>query len=376
MGESREIWQLRSMQAAPLSVKIAMAEQRIREWIDHYGEDGVYVSFSGGKDSTVLLDLVRKVSPKIPAVFVNTGMEYPEIRKFALSHENVIELQPRWGRNAIKYGKKSGDVITFRDTLEFYGYPIISKAVSNAIVEARRTPGGSRAAKLHGDYKRKDGGRSQYDCSKYLPLYELPVRISNECCGVSKKAPLKAFERKAGTKPIVGVMACESLMRETAWMAHGCNAFDSKRPLSAPMSFWLNQDVLQYIYEQKLEICSVYGDIVAKDDDGLEYCSFIGEQKLYCTGCQRTGCIYCAFGAHLEKGETRFQRLKRTHPKQYDYCMRGGNWKANEKYDPTCTDKKIWNPKEIWVPSKDGLGMAKVFDMVNEIYGKDFLKYE
>ena len=37
---------------------------------------------------------------------------------------------------------------------------------------------------------------------------------------------------------------------------------------------------------------------------------------------------------------------------------------------------KNWNPKKIWVPSKDGLGLKKVFDMVNEIYGKDFYRYD
>ena len=91
-------------------------------------------------------------------------------------------------------------------------------------------------------------------------------------------------------------------------------------------------------------------------------------------------CIYCAFGFHLEKGETRFQRLARTHPRQYDYCMGGGQWADNPAYDPAAPEYdgewKNWNPKKIWVPSKKGLGMKAVFDMVNEIYGKDFYRYE
>ena len=40
------------------------------------------------------------------------------------------------------------------------------------------------------------------------------------------------------------------------------------------------------------------------------------------TGEKRTGCVFCAFGAHLEKAPNRFQRLKITHPKLWDYCMR------------------------------------------------------
>ena len=67
------------LQSLPLDIKIAKSKRRIQEWIDYYGEDKVYISFSGGKDSTVLLDLVRQVNPNIPAVFVDTGLEYPEI---------------------------------------------------------------------------------------------------------------------------------------------------------------------------------------------------------------------------------------------------------------------------------------------------------
>ena len=154
------------------------------------------------------------------------------------------------------------------------------------------------------------------------------------------------------------------------------------------MSFWTEQDVLQYIVKNDLEYCSVYGDIVMVDDEGNEYDTELAKFmlklklpcKLKCTGCDRTGCIYCGFGAHLEKGETRFQRLAWTHPRQYEYCMGGGQWVDNPAYDPAAPvydgEWKNWNPKQIWVPSKKGLGLKKVFDMVNEIYGKDFYRYD
>lgn len=147
--------------------------------------------------------------------------------------------------------------------------------------------------------------------------------------------------------------------------------------------FWTNQDVLQYIVENNLEICSVYGGIVTTDQDGLEYpATPLTAQcgNLKCTGCQRTGCIFCGFGFHLDKGKTRFQLLGETHPKQYDYCMRGGEWIDNPEYDPAATkmdgDWQNWNPKKIWVPNREGLGMRKVFEMVNEIMGRDFYRYE
>ena len=104
------------------------------------------------------------------------------------------------------------------------------------------------------------------------------------------------------------------------------------------------------------------------------------ESRVRKQGWIRTGCIYCAFGFHNEKGETRFQRLARTHPRLYEYALGGGEWTDNPDYDPTAPEYdgvwKNWNPKKIWTPNNKGLGMKKVFDLTNEIMGKDFYRYE
>lgn len=87
--------------------------------------------------------------------------------------------------------------------------------------------------------------------------------------------------------------------------------------------------------------------------------TFDGEQCKYATtDCDRTGCMFCAFGAHLEKGKTRFQRLKETHPKQYNYSLNGGEFVNG-----------------LWQPNKQGLGMRYVFDELNSLYGDDFIRY-
>ena len=243
------------------------------------------------------------------------------------------------------------------------------------------------------------GVKSLFNKEKWLPLVYTPFMISHYCCQVMKKAPLKAYQHKEKRVPFLGTLAAESRVRKQAWIRHGCNAFDSSNPTSQPLSFWTEQDILQYIVENDLDIAAVYGDIVACDEDGLQYdfsqymwanegdpdafksiLAACMPKKLKCTGCDRTGCIYCAFGFHLEKGETRFQRLARTHPRWYEYCMGGGQWVDNPAYDPTAPEYdgewKNWNPKKIWVPSKQGLGMRFVFDEVNKIYGKDFYRYE
>ena len=105
-------------------------------------------------------------------------------------------------------------------------------------------------------------------------------------------------------------MASESRLRTQQYLKQGCNGFNNKIPTSTPMAFWTEQDVLQYLYKNKIPYASVYGDIEI-DKNG----------KYYTTGCRRTGCMFCGYGCHLEKEPNRFQRLKLTHPKQYDYII-------------------------------------------------------
>lgn len=338
--------ELQQMQSLPLNLKIAMTERRIREFYDYY--DGlVFVSFSGGKDSTVLLDITRRLYPDVPAVFVNTGLEYPEVQTFAKSQENVTVLRP---------------AMRFDEVIRRYGYPMISKDTALVLYYARR---GSESAnlKLHG--KNCDGSPSWYRGRfvKYSALLSVDFCISDMCCSRMKEFPEKLYQRSSRRYPILATMATESVRRETAWLKTGCNILGTKTAVSKPMSFWTEQDVLHYIKERDLPIASVYGEIVPESDPGQVTIDDFGCDsgcKLCTTGAKRTGCIFCGFGAHLEKGETRFQRLKRTHPKQYAYCLGGG----------------AYDEDGLWKPDKNGLGMKHVFDTLNEIYGKDFIRYE
>lgn len=310
------ISELRQKQSLPLSIKTLMTQRRIREWVTEFGEDGVYVSFSGGKDSTVLLHIARQMHPNITAVFVDTGLEYPEIREFVKTFDNVVWLKP----------KK-----TFRQVIEKYGYPFVSKEVSGKVYEAMSKPDGYAATQCFdpNSNKIKRYGK-RYDYSKWSFFFGAPFKISSNCCNVMKKAPIKLFEKKTGKYGITAQMASESRVRTTQWLEYGCNGFEKKRPISNPMSFWTEQDVLLYIKTHDLPICSVYGEIVevegksvnVKDDD-LKELFDLDRPFLKTTGCKRTGCMFCGYGCHLEKpGEGRFLKMKETHPKQYDYIMR------------------------------------------------------
>lgn len=339
-----------------MELKIAKTQQRIREWVNEFGVDGVYVSFSGGKDSTVLLDIVRKMyGNDIEAVFVDTGLEYPEIRQFVKTFYNVTILRPK---------------MSFVEVIKEYGYPFISKSIAQDIHEVRRY-GKDRAIRTYSkfdaqsEYVKKYGNR--FCLEKWKPLLDIDFNISHVCCKYTKKIPSYDFEKSTGKKPFIATMTDESALRQMRWLQIGCNAFNSDRPTSQPLSFWTEQDILRYIKENNLSIASVYGEVVYGEKNGIQYDNLICDcgVKLCTTGCDRTGCIFCGFGCHLyaqNGGESRFVRLKRTHSRQYDYCLNGG------AYD---TDG-------LWKPTKEGLGMKHCFDVLNELYsknGKKFIEY-
>lgn len=281
---------LKIMQSWSLQRKIQVTQTRIIEWYEK-NNGKVYVSFSGGKDSTVLLDLARRIYPDIPAVFIDTGLEYPELREFVKTIPNVIWLKPE---------------MNFRKVIETYGYPLLSKTISRQIADVQKHGENCWAIKCFNGEK-----TGIYDMRKYYYLTKVPFKISNKCCDVMKKSPAHKFDKQSGLKPIIGTMASESKQRKNDWIKNGCNSFDAKKPVSKPMSFWTEQDVLKYIKEFNIPYASVYGGIV-KDDNG----------KYHTTKLNRTGCVFCGFGCHLEKEPNRFQMLKETHPKLWEYCMR------------------------------------------------------
>lgn len=356
---------LKQMQSLPLEAKIRMTQQRIQAWYDAWTRfeivnevtgktryetidtrdymaepklkeseyiasaipGQVYVSFSGGKDSTVLKHIVDQMYEDVPSLFVNTGLEYPEIQKFAMSQKNVVTVRPE---------------MRFDEVLKKHGYPVLSKENALYIRQCQHpTPFNLTTRRLRIEGIRSDGKRVTKGKipEKWQYLIDAPFQISEKCCDVMKKTPAKQFSKQTGRKPIVGTMASESRLRYTKWLQHGCNAFDKTDPTSQPMSFWTDQDVLEYLRRFDVPYCSVYGDIV-ETKDGLRT-----------TGCDRTGCIFCGFGCHLEEEPNRFQRLKETHPRQYEYSIYGGEMVDGE-----------------WQPSKEGLGLGKVLDYIGVKY--------
>ena len=312
--------ELRQWQALPLEVKIGMTKTRIRQWVNEYGEDGVYVSFSGGKDSTVLSHIIDSMYPnnEIPRVFVNTGLEFPEIVEFVKRDPRAVLLRPQ---------------MNFKKVIEKYGYPFISKEVSQKIHEYRHAKSDIQKKRLQrffdGERTDKNGEKSRFNLDKWKFALDAPFNITHQCCFVMKKNPAKHYEKKTDRKPFTAEMAQESALRKQVWLKHGCNMYDKKRPKSTPLAFWTEQDILQYIKKYNVKICSVYGDIVVKSDTVPEMqmsmfdcgmCDFVSE-NLCTTGMRRTGCMFCGFGCH-QVDDKRFLIVKELHPKIYDWIMK------------------------------------------------------
>lgn len=298
-----QVQKLKQMQSLPLEQKIIMSKMRIRQWHEHY-EGAVIVSFSGGIDSTVLLHLVRSEFPDVKAVFCNTGLEFAQIVKFVHRTENVDIIRPK---------------LTYKEVIDKYGYPLISKQTAHKIEQIRTT----KSQKLLDIRLGKTGSKVNRLAKKWMFLLDAPFKISDKCCSVLKKSPLLSYQNKNKVYPYVGLMAEESLLRQQSYVKYSCNAFSLKNPSSRPLMFWSRQDVLNYILKNNVDYCKeIYGDIVADKNTGI----------LYTTGENRTGCTFCMFGLQMEQYPNRFQRMHKENPKLWDYCINKLNLKEPLDY--------------------------------------------
>jgi 3'-phosphoadenosine 5'-phosphosulfate sulfotransferase (PAPS reductase)/FAD synthetase len=281
----------KSLLALDLEDKVITSYEKLDEWYTAWGGQ-CYVSFSGGKDSTVLAYLAARYlsSFRTPPwalnlVFVNTGLEYPEIQKFV--NEYADWLRREFARVTVNLHRLRPKM-NIRQVVTRYGYPVIGKKQARFIRDLQNAHGQNDATVnlyLTGYNRQGVYCSTMKLADKWHYLKDAPFHISEQCCDVMKKAPAKQLEAVSGYVPFTAMMASESQQREKEW--------------------------------------------------------------------KRTGCMFCAFGAHLEKGENRFERMKHTHPKHYEFCIGGG------AYDPV---------DGLWKPTEKGLGYARVLDYIGVRY--------
>lgn len=269
--------------------------EKIKSVIKKYGEENFYISFSGGKDSTILSELVDYAIPnnKIPRVFVNTGIEYNLIIEF------VKKKQKQDSRFIIIVPS-----LPIKTTLEKYGYPFKSKDHADKVKIYQRN-GYTKTAER---YLNPPAERIGYKCPKVLEYQftedfrnNFKTKISKSCCDKMKKAPLHEWQR-INNKPygIVGIMKAEGGAR----LNSNCFAFKSDKktlknfqPLVPVTKEWEEW----FIETAEIEICDIYK---------------------YPYNFERTGCKGCPFNPNLQKDLDTLEKYFPAERKQCEYIWK------------------------------------------------------
>lgn len=264
--------ELSRLKRMPLDMKVAYSKTIItRFYIENKRK--VYVGFSGGKDSTVLLHLVRELHDDVPAVFFDTGMEFPENRRFVKSFDNVVMMKPR---------------MSYKEIVERFGYPCIGKTCAHWIGIAQKgSPSGIR--QMEADTK--------FGYSRYKWMVDAPFKVSERCCDIMKKEPARNYHKETGRCPIIGTRVDESDTREETYLRQGEIHDSHGIPICTPLSIWTDRDIQDYIRINGIRL-----------------------SELYYMGYDRSGCMFCMFGIMADRN--RFLKLKATHPTIWANCMR------------------------------------------------------
>lgn len=276
---------LKERQKLPLDTKVTISLSRIKEWYNHWNGK-VYVAFSGGKDSTVLLHLVRRLYPNVPAVFINTGLEYPEIVDFVKETPNVTIIRP---------------TLSFYEVIRKHGYPVGSKKTAYQLRQLQNPHSKNVATRrLYLEGIKRDGTKTKHFkiAAKWHKFINSDIKVSEKCCDYLKKYPARDYNKRTKERAFVGILAQDSQARIATYLTTGCNNFKSRVGTSTPLAFWMEKDIWDYLRQNNIKYSSIY-------DKGMT----------------RTGCMFCMFGVQLEKEPNRFQILKTIHPHLHKYCI-------------------------------------------------------
>jgi len=320
--------------------QLTVAFSKIFEALRDVGT-GICVSFSGGKDSSLLLDMLCEAwvcfgfqNEPIRVVFADTTNETRAILDFIAFY--IPYLENKYGVKIDFERKRPANGLTWVSFVKENGIPLISKAQAKAIRTVKRdllklgldvTDAINRTAptrenvrelyelgfsktsvlSLTGYISYKGEFGECFKISKqWLPMLSCPVDITEQCCVKIKEKTLKSIDA-----PFVmtGEQASESSAREAVYLKYGCNhRFDDGRYVSKPFGAMTLQGILFGLYYRDVPICPDYGKVLF-----TEQCGY------FCSKCNRTGCALCGFGCQYDTG--RFVRLQETEPAKVRYAF-------------------------------------------------------
>ena len=333
---------VRKMWKRSYEEQIGVAQAKCMEAIVRTGGK-VFVSFSGGKDSAVVLYLMAEMwsitkykKQPLRVIFSNTSNEFSCLLHYVKDYCAYIEDKYNI---TINLTIVRGDY-TYFSIVDKVGLPFVSKKVSRMVRDTKKTLNrlGLRYADIenlmpsaftdkHNEEKincvhnlRELGFNDvvvlyltgitsenkpcyqRFLPLQYRPLLDFDFDLSEECCMYLKKLPIKHEQRSDGLLPVTGEMACDSKDRLNSYRQTGCNMFDGERPKSKPIGAMTEQTLLRFIHDEKIPVAPVYGELIYKEESNTY--KFSGEQ--------RTGCKICGFG--LKFDPERFVRLQKYEP--------------------------------------------------------------
>lgn len=321
IGADKKIADFRVKQQLPYEFKVNYA--RVRAW-EFYNECckrdlNCHVSI-GGLDSITLYLFLKRIGINVPGVSVS-----------CLEDTSIQEVHKQLGIICLTPSQKEdGKPWRKNDILQQFGFPVLSKEIASKI-ELLQNPSEKNKTVRHaiitgetGEYGGNRKNTRMKLSQKWLALfggyenenehvnYQKPdFKVSAKCCYYLKEKPCDDWAKAHNSVPYLGLMASEGGRRQKSLMLNGCNYFGATTIRSAPFAIFNRQDVLRLALDLNVPIPEIYGEI-QMDAQG----------QLQTTKAQRTGCSMCGFGIHLEKRPHRFDRLRESNPKEWEYWMK------------------------------------------------------
>jgi len=359
-------------QNAPYKVKVAMAQSRIRDFIDECGWRDLNCHVSvGGLDSIVLGHLIRSMgygADKVP--FVSASV---------LEDKSIQIVHKEMGCIVVKPLKSKATI------LQEEGFPVLSKKIANKI-DTLAHPTEKNKTVRHAIITGECGAVGHYATNSkmrlpktYLKLfggldaegaalgYQKPdFKVSSRCCYYLKEAPCDNWAKAHNSVPFLGLMASEGGQRQDALEEHGCNYFGKTTARSCPFAFFFHSDVVHLAVDLGVHIPEIYGEVRVSQEK-----NDFGDYEYSTTGEQRTGCSMCGFGIQMESRPHRFDRLYERNPKEWDFWMNRCCVDDNgNKYGWGRVLDYIgipWRNPEHWYLDADGkqlAGQTNIFDFI------------
>lgn len=273
-----------------LEDKIKLTYQVIIDWYENnYGR--VFVAFSGSYQSSVLLYLVRKLYPDIPAVFVHSELDYPEKYQLASKSKNMIILPTK---------------MKYREVIEKKGYQVVTREISANVSSYRNTGSATAYRTLCG--KLKNNQDNVMIKNNWTFLINAPFKISKYCCSAMKFVPLRHYAAENKLFMYRGNVASHtSLISNNIDVKDICNRYGKHMvsTRSFPLLFWRKQDIMECIIKKNIPYSKHYGEI----------CKVNGRYKTERR--QRKGCMLCLCGLNKYDIKNKFVEIKDMYPDYY-----------------------------------------------------------